>query len=175
MDIRNQHLANLLTKVHAPGSKNQVLVFWVSKVNFDSKVSPVVQSSSPVHWLYAPLLKVNLYIQTTFMSLQCGHPSKMWSYLPPPPPRQHCYMHLSMFSTPPHMGHWWGNGHRIFVPMHWLGSNLHGLLHVSNLIIFLAVPVIDMVLKELNCPGDVLIRCTVGTRTMYVCIIICVT
>lgn len=32
--------------------------------------------------------------------------------------------------------------------------------------ITLAVPVIDKVIKELDCPEDVLIRCPVGTREM---------
>ncbi len=34
--------------------------------------------------------------------------------------------------------------------------------------IFPADPVVDKVLKEFNCPEDVLIKCTVGNREMYV-------
>ena len=33
-------------------------------------------------------------------------------------------------------------------------------------VFFSAGPVIDAVLKEFDCPEDVLIRCTVGTRQM---------
>ena len=47
------------------------------------------------------------------------------------------------------------------------------MFHVDDIFggfsfIFPADPVIDKVLREFDCPEDVMIKCTVGNRQMYV-------